>query len=69
MLISREELEITTERRGAPGGQHVGTASCVVITHLPTELTVKVCEHRSQYKNREAAIRLIEFYLTDPENV
>lgn len=68
MLISREELEITTERRGEPGGQHVGTASCVVIKHLPTELTVKVCEHRSQYKNREAAIRLIEFYLTDPEN-
>lgn len=65
-LLDREklssEVEISTFRGSGPGGQHRNkTESAVRLRHLPTGTTVVAAEHRSQWRNREAAWeRLIE---------
>jgi protein subunit release factor B len=56
------EVEITTYKSSGPGGQHKNkTETAVRLRHLPTGVTVTAREHRSQFKNREAAWeRLLE---------
>ena len=47
-------------RSSGKGGQHVNkTSTCVQLTHVPTGITVKVQSERSQFRNREAAYRLL----------
>ena len=36
--------------------------------HLPSKTEVTIFDQRSQHANRAAAERMLEFYLTDPEN-
>jgi protein subunit release factor B len=51
-----DEVEISTFRGSGPGGQHRNkTESAVRLRHLPTGVTVVAAEHRSQWRNREAA--------------
>ena len=65
-LLTREalagEVEISTFRGSGPGGQHRNkTETAVRLRHRPTGITVVASEHRSQWRNREAAWeRLIE---------
>ncbi len=56
------EVEITTYKASGPGGQHRNkTETAVRLKHLPTGIIVTASEHRSQFKNREAAWeRLLE---------
>lgn len=56
------EVEMTTFRGSGPGGQHRNkTESAVRLRHLPTGITVVAAEHRSQWRNRQAAWeRLLE---------
>jgi protein subunit release factor B len=56
------EVEISTFRGSGPGGQHRNkTESAVRLRHVPTGITVVAAEHRSQWRNRQAAWeRLIE---------
>jgi len=56
------DVEISTFRGSGPGGQHRNkTESAVRLRHVPTGITVVASEHRSQWRNREAAWeRLIE---------
>jgi peptide chain release factor 2 len=53
------------------GGQHVTTTrSAIQVTHIPTQLTV-ICSHeRSQVRNKNFALQMIEYGLTllDNEN-
>ena len=52
----------TTE---SPGGQHAGSpATDVRVTHLPTEIFAQVGCSRSQHRNKEIAIEMIEAALT-----
>jgi protein subunit release factor A len=69
MMIDPSDLKIEW-KSDRQGGQHMNGPEygAVTITHLPTETVVTVKDLRTQHKNREAAMRLIEFYLTDPEN-
>ncbi len=59
--LSRE-VEVSTFRGSGPGGQHRNkTETAVRLRHVPTGITVVAAEHRSQWRNREAAWeRLIE---------
>lgn len=54
------EVEEVFTRSSGPGGQHVNKVStAVTLRHLPTGLTVRSSNSRSQARNREEASRLL----------
>ncbi len=53
-----DEVQVTTFRASGPGGQHRNkTESAVRVTHLPTGVTARASESRSQYRNRVVAMQ------------
>ena len=59
------EVEIRTTGAGGAGGQHVNKRdSAVIATHRPTGLRVRI-EGRSQHRNREIALQVLEGRLRD----
>jgi len=58
--IREEDFRETFIRSSGPGGQKVNkTSSCVHLVHLPTGLSVKCQQERSQTLNRFLARRLL----------
>ena len=58
--VREEEFRETFIRSSGPGGQKVNkTSSCVQIVHLPTGLSVKCQQERSQTLNRFLARRIL----------
>ena len=58
--IRPEDLEISIQCSGGPGGQSVNTTqSSVRIIHAPTGITVFMQEEKSQHKNKAKAMRVL----------
>ena len=58
--VREEEFRETFIRSSGPGGQKVNkTSSCVYLVHVPTGLSVKCQQERSQTLNRFLARRLL----------
>ncbi len=58
--VSESDFRETFIRSSGPGGQKVNkTSSCVFLIHLPTGLSVKCQQERSQTLNRFLARRLL----------
>lgn len=66
MNLKPQDLEISTypPHKTKTGGQHVGlTHSGVLVVHVPTGLGVVSVSERSQYRNRERAMIMLEFLI------
>ena len=66
--IRPEDIEMQACRSSGAGGQHVNkTETAIRITHLPTGTVVECQDERSQYKNKDRAMKILRSKLYEAE--
>jgi peptide chain release factor 2 len=66
--INENDVRTDVMRAGGAGGQHVNkTESAVRLTHIPTNIVVKVQQDRSQHRNRAIAWDMLRARLFERE--